>query len=166
MIRMRSNPAGIERLRTRTQAILLSDADKGGPLLIELDRVHSRQARRAFTTQGASTGAAWKPLSPGYAKWKRKVKPGRRILVFNGDMRDRYTMPTNANHIREYVRPFTYRFGVVSEKAWRHETGTGEGRQVLPRRSALTKTAEDYRQFVAQLRTFYLKRVRQVLRHL
>jgi len=166
MVGLRSNPAEFQRLRLMCDSILLSDGDKGGPLLVEMDRVHSRQARKAYTTQGASTGAAWKPLSERYRQYKRKARPGRKILVFNGETRERFTMPTNPNHIREYVKPFTYRFGVASEKAWRAETGTGEGRQVLPRRSVLDKTAADYSQFVEALRTFYLKRIKQVLRHL
>lgn len=166
MVTMRVNQPGIQRLKTLTQALQLDDADKSGPLLIEMDRVHSRQARRAFTTQGGSAGSVWAPLSPRYREWKKKARPGRRILVFDGDMRDRYTMPSNANHIREFVRPFTYRFGVASEKAWRHETGTGVGKQRLPRRSVLHKTSDDIRQFRAALLLFYRKRIRQVTRHL
>jgi hypothetical protein len=166
MVRMTPNKRELERLRKRTAALLISDRERQGPILVALDRVHSQQARRAFTTEGVSTGSAWKPLSKGYAAWKRRVKPGRRILVFSGDMRDRFTLPASANHIREWVRPWTYLFGVASTKAWRHETGTGEGKQVLPRRSVLAKTAADLKQFTEAFASYYIKRTRQVLRHL
>lgn len=166
MVRMQSNPAEFQRLRMRTEALMLSEADKRGPLLVEMDRTHVRQVTKAYTTEGASTGRAWERLSPGYAKWKRRHFPGRKILVLTRDTRERFTQPTNAAHIREFKTPFTYIFGALSEKQWRHETGTGTGRQRLPVRSVLTKTQADYAAFVTTLRVFYQKRVRQVLRHL
>lgn len=165
MVRMRYNRAGIERLRTLTGGLLLTDADKAGPLLVELDRVHTRQSRQAFVSEGASTGSVWARLSPRYQAWKRKARPGRKILVFDGETRDRFLMPTNPNHLREYVKPSIYRFGVASEKAWHHENGIGEGTQRLPRRSVLRKTAAQYQEFTKAFVAFYIKRMRQVLRH-
>lgn len=165
MVSMRIVPGGFERLRTLMQAVTLTEGDKKGPLLVEMDRTHRRQTVQAFKTEGASTGLAWQKLSPRYAEWKRKVKPGRRILVFSGDMKERYT-GAGANHIRRFIRPFTYAFGVISDKAWRHETGTGEGKQRLPRRSVLHKSAADLREFVETLKQFYVKRLQQATRHL
>lgn len=44
-----------------------------------------------FDTLGASIGETWSPLSPPYAAWKQKVRPGRPTLVFDGDLRDDLT---------------------------------------------------------------------------
>ncbi len=47
--------------------------------------------RKLFSTQGASGGRRWKPLSPAYKKWKRKKRPGRKIMTFDGKLRDSLT---------------------------------------------------------------------------
>lgn len=46
---------------------------------------------RVFDTLGATIGETWSPLSPPYAAWKTKVRPGRPTLVFDGDLRDSLT---------------------------------------------------------------------------
>jgi hypothetical protein len=163
MVTIQPSPKGIERLRTKVEALRLTPADKAGPLMVEMDRECSRQFRQAFTTEGATSGSRWPDLSPRYAAWKRKVRPGRKILVFSGDTRERFLMPTNSAHVRQFIPPFTYRFGAASEKAWRHEYGVGEGKQRLPVRSVVRKTANDIKSFQRVLATFYIKRLRQVV---
>lgn len=50
--------------------------------------------KRQFTQQGtAETGGRWAPLSPPYARYKAKRRPGRPILVFDGDLRDSMIRP-------------------------------------------------------------------------
>lgn len=167
MVTMRSNPAEFKRLRTRTEAMLFSDGDKAGPLMIVMDQEHIKQVRRAYGTEGATTGqGSWPRLSPRYAAWKRKAYPGRRILVRTRETFQKFVQPTSASHIRRFIQPFTYAFGAASEAQWRHENAAGVGRQVLPRRSILAKTGQDLQGFQRALVGFWTKRVRQALRHL
>lgn len=165
MAGMRPNPAGFARLRTLTEALSLSEADKRGPLLVEMGREHVRQVTRAYTTEGASTGAAWARLSPGYARWKAKAYPGRKILVRTRDTRARFEQPSNPAHIREFIPPFSYQFGAASNVQAAHEYGVGSPGQRLPVRRLLRKTQADLAAFRKVLVQFYIKRVRQVLRH-
>lgn len=167
MVTMRSNSSEFKRFRTRIEALILSDADKSGPLMIVMDREHIRQVRRAYGSEGATTAQGpWPRLSPRYAAWKRKAYPGRRILVRTRETFQKFVQPTSASHIRRFVQPFSYQFGAASEAQWRHENAAGVGGQVLPRRSILAKTANDLQGFNKALLGFWIKRVRQVLRHL
>lgn len=45
----------------------------------------------AFTTNGASNGSAWKPLSPNYKQWKVRHGMPFGILVRTGALRASYT---------------------------------------------------------------------------
>lgn len=164
MATMRANRGGIERLRSKLAAVQLTDADKAGPLLIVMDQEAVRQNRRMFATEGAFTGTPWAALSPRYAAYKRKVKPGRRKLVFEGDTKDSFLTPTNPNHYRKFVPPFTYLLGATGEKAWRHNTGTGVGKQRLPVRRLNAKTPENIKAFYQAVAGYYIKHVRRVLR--
>lgn len=47
--------------------------------------------REQFATQGARGGSAWRPLEPGYARWKATVRPGKPILQFDGDLLESFT---------------------------------------------------------------------------
>ncbi|ALY10280.1 hypothetical protein SONNY_12 [Arthrobacter phage Sonny] len=50
--------------------------------------------KRQFTQQGTpETGGRWAPLSPPYARYKERKRPGRPILVFDGDLREGMTVP-------------------------------------------------------------------------
>lgn len=165
MVRMTSNPSEFKRLRTRVEALSLSDADKRGPLMIEMDREQVRQITRAYTSEGATTGSVWARLSPGYARWKAKAYPGRKILVRTRDTRARFEQPTNPAHIREFIPPWSYIFGAASSVQAAHEYGIGSPGQRLPIRRLLKKTEADLVAFQKTLVTFYIKRVRQVLRY-
>jgi hypothetical protein len=165
MVTMRPNPGEFKRLRTRTEALLLSDADKRGPLMVEMDKEHVRQVTRAYTSEGASTQGGWPALSPRYAAWKKKAYPGRRILVRTRETRNRFTQPANPAHVRQFIPPFSYQFGARSAVQTKHEFGIGDPGQKLPRRSILTKTSADLAAFTRTFLQFYTKRVRQVLRH-
>lgn len=163
--RMRSNTAGFKRLRTRTEALLLSDADKAGPLLVEMDRENVRQVTKAYTTEGESSGGFWARLSPGYARWKRVAYPGRKILVRTRETRTRFTSPSNPAHIRRFLRPFSYVFGAFSAVQAAHEYGIGDPGQRLPVRPVMRKTPADLAAFRKALLAFYVKRLRQIYRH-
>jgi phage gpG-like protein len=51
--------------------------------------------RDQFQTEGRHYGPGWATLDPKYRKWKEKRRPGRKILVFNGDLKDA-AAPTTA----------------------------------------------------------------------
>lgn len=55
----------------------------------------------AFDTEGSSNGARFVPLSPKYKAWKEKVRPGRTILKFNGDMYEALTESSSPFAMRE-----------------------------------------------------------------
>lgn len=165
MVRMRSNPAGFERMRTLTEGLILTDADKAGPLMVEMDKEQVRQVTRAYTSEGVTSGGAWARLSPGYARWKSRAYPGRKILVRTRETRERFTQPSNPAHIRQFLPPFSYQFGAVSGVQAAHEYGIGSPGQRLPVRRILRKTQADLAAFQKVLVDFYIKRVRQILRH-
>lgn len=48
---------------------------------------------RQFDEQGSVETGKWSPLSPPYGRWKARVRPGRPILVFDGDLRREMTVP-------------------------------------------------------------------------
>lgn len=163
--RMRPNPAGITRLRTLVQAARLDDSDKAGPLLIEMSREHVRQVTQAYTSEGAASGSVWARLAPGYAAWKSKRFPGRKILVRTGETRARFTKPGNPAFIRMFLKPWRYQFGAVSAVQTAHEYGIGSPGQRLPVRSILRKTPANIAAFQKVLVLFCVKRLRQIYRH-
>jgi len=61
-----------------------------------------KKERKLFATEGASGGAKWKPLSPAYAKRKKRKKPGRKILAYEGDLRRGLTGRRHADHVARY----------------------------------------------------------------
>ncbi|WNO25833.1 hypothetical protein SEA_ALTADENA_11 [Arthrobacter phage Altadena] len=42
---------------------------------------------RVFAQQGSAETGRWAALSPRYGAWKARVRPGKPILVFDGDLR-------------------------------------------------------------------------------
>ncbi len=50
-----------------------------------------KNERRLFATQGGSGGPKWPKLSPAYKKRKRKLRPGKKIMVFDGRLRESLT---------------------------------------------------------------------------
>lgn len=49
--------------------------------------------KRQFDEQGSVETGKWSALSPPYARWKARVRPGRPILVFDGDLKREMTVP-------------------------------------------------------------------------
>ena len=94
---------------------------------------------RNFGAQG--TPEKWRPLSPKYAKWKSRVRPGRQILVFDG------TMYASLRGVRNGTGPGTIRqiypkraeFGTMVPYAIYHQTGTRK----MPARKPVQLTEED-----------------------
>lgn len=77
---------------------------------------------RQFTQQGSpEVGGTWAPLSPPYARWKAKRRPGRPILVFDGDLRDSMTKVNNGVY-EVWNRGFVV--GTAVPYATYHQNGT------------------------------------------
>jgi hypothetical protein len=170
-VRLRPNNAGFERLRTLMQAVILTDADRRGPLLIELSDTHVRQVRRAFASAGATVdGGPWPAWRPRYAKWRKKVAGvhGRSMMRLRGPYRGRgpsqlfvrSTQRGNPNFIRRWLGGMRFAFGFADDVGAYHQDGAGR----LPVRSVIDKTEADFAEFVDRLVSFYRKRLAQVYR--
>ena len=161
MVKVTVHPERFERLRTKMQAIALTQADRSGPLLRELDREHIRQVRKAFTTEGDSVPSGpWPSLSPRYKKWKLAQVGRKKILRFKDVLFRKATNAGHPDHLRIFTPPFKYGFGFRDEPGHRHEAGDPP----LPRRSLVEKSEADYQRFIAVLTVFWHKRIRQVER--
>jgi len=57
-LRFTPKPEAFRRLRSTVDALELSNADKAGPLLREMDLVHVRQVKAAFSGEGATVPTA------------------------------------------------------------------------------------------------------------
>ncbi len=170
----RTDHEGIERMRELTEALILTEKDRAGPLRIVMHKEHARQVKQAFQTEGASTGMGkWKGWSPSYAAWRaslpgspsgRRLGPGfgSKILVLGGEMKSKATKVSHPDFVSLFKKPFTYSFGVRDEKAVKHENGPSFG---LPRRSFIQKTPGQLEHFNLELTNFWKKRIRQVLRN-
>jgi len=69
--------------------------------LSAFDRSFREHERALFSSEGASGGAIWAPLSPKYAARKRRRWPGRRILTATGRLR-RSLVQSDPEHVREW----------------------------------------------------------------
>jgi hypothetical protein len=163
--RMRVNGPAFERMRTRTQALMLTDGDRAGPLLRALDTVHAAQVRRAFSSQGASTGLSWSPWSAGYAAWRAKhPRLGKSIMRLTDTLYEKATSVLHGNHIARWMGALRFDFGFIDEPGYIH-MNTEAARGKMPLRSALIKTERDHQEFVDRLVTYWRARIQQALRH-
>jgi phage gpG-like protein len=81
-----------------------------------------------FESEGGYVGK-WAPLSPGYARYKQMVRPGRPIMVFNGDLR---ASLTSGRHRGSVFQPLqqSLKIGTSIPYAPKHHFGDGR----LPQR--------------------------------
>lgn len=99
---------------------------------------------RVFAQRGTAETGRWAPLSPDYKRWKSHVRPGKPILVFDGDLRDGMTrMDKGVTEV--WDRGMTV--GVVSKIAGYHQTGTGR----MPARKLLGRQADKDSQQMAKI---------------
>ena len=163
--RVTINPNAFPRLRTKNQALGLTDGDYSGPVLTVIGQVHRKQENRIFATQGsAGAGGAWPKLSPAYAKRKRKDGFGSRILVRTGAMKSALTTPGNPNYYQAFQRVgalAVFLLGGFSRIAGYHRRGTPPQK----RREMLNKTAAQIAEIRRALFDWYKLRIQQVQRH-
>ncbi len=187
-VRIDTNPEGFKRLREFNEALGISVGDLKGPILVVLGRVHIRQQKRIFATEGAAGGTGrWTALEPSYAARKRKLRGRSKILQLTGDMKKRFTAPASPYYHQRYI-PLTegrgiFAFGAHSSVAMAHlmgnpafasqRVGPTKARAIfggvaprLPVRNVIAKTVEQ----VVELRKRFVdwyrnERVPQVMRH-
>lgn len=90
---------------------------------------------RVFAQQGSAETGRWSPLSPRYGAWKARVRPGRPILVFDGDLREAFT---SMQHGVSEVWDRGMVVGAASAIARYHQDGT----PTMPARPILGRAAE------------------------
>jgi phage gpG-like protein len=76
---------------------------------------------RQFKEEGTSETGRWAPLSPLYGRWKARVRPGKPLLVFDGDLKKTMTVPGKGIYI---VRPTSMTVGTAIPYAKYHQNGT------------------------------------------
>lgn len=168
------NMKAFPRIRTRIDALLLQEADFRGPILTRLGQLHRDQEQRIFGSEGAAGArGSWPALSPAYAAHKRRKVGRKRILVWSGDMKERFISPSRPEYVQSFIptgrAAGLFQFGAASVLAGYHFAGgtsthrsrpkKGSGktyRVVLPRRDMVTKSPaqilEMQKEFIAWYR--------------
>lgn len=68
------------------------------------DAVVRKYETELFASEGVTGGTYWAPLSAAYAKRKNKKRPGRKTLVYDGDLRRSLTTLKNPEHVSTYAK--------------------------------------------------------------
>jgi phage gpG-like protein len=106
---------------------------------------------RQFDEQGSVETGKWSPLSPPYARWKARVRPGRPILVFDGDLKREMTVPGQGVY---QVWRSGMTVGTDIDYAKYHQNGTPG----MPARPLIgTPRESDRRQFAKILQRFIVE---------
>jgi phage gpG-like protein len=96
---------------------------------------------RQFREEGSVETGKWSPLSPLYGRWKARVRPGRKLLVFDGDLKRSMTVPGKGIYI---VRSNSMTVGTSVPYAIYHQKGT----PTMPARPLIgSPRKQDTRQF-------------------
>ncbi len=112
-----------------------------------------KNERRLFTSQGSSGGSPWKVLTQDYRKWKKKVRPGKKIMVFDGGLRRSLTRATEPSYVQFSI--FSKRgdskivVGTKDVKAAWHgpKSGNPLANPNLPVRDVLAHTGKQIREY-------------------
>lgn len=93
-----------------------------------------KMERSRFDREGAFGDTRWAPLSPKYKKYKDRVRPGKRILQFDGDLYTAMTGGVGFHHVRSKAR---LEYGTEKVRYARfHQTGT----RIMPARPPIRLT--------------------------
>lgn len=161
-LRIDLDRTAFDRLRSCADALVITQGDLAGPVLVRLGQEHRRQERRIFASEGGEgSQGKWPPLSPAYAERKSKSVGRKKILVWSGDMRDRFIRASRGEYHQRFVRTGSasghFEFGAQSEIGTYHFHGVDESRTskpkssgktpkvfrwVLPKRDMVSKTAD------------------------
>lgn len=164
---MATNTSVTNRLRSALDLLAINSEDLGTLVLRRVGAVHRAQQAQIFASQGAVGGRGpWKPLAPRYAAWKARVKPGAKILVFSGDMKERFVNLGRPEHVETFVPTGPgagyYLLGARSDRAAAHLYG-----RALPVRDPITKSPAQVAELRQTIADWYRnERLPQVLRHI
>ena len=183
------NRQAFPRIRSAADAFLITAADLRGPVLTRLAQEHRKQEARIFATEGRESGASWPALSPKYLERKRralsharrrqkaaktkgkKAKRARpagsgrgspislKILIWSGDMRERFLSPSRPENIERFIligpakapTGGVFQFGAQSDIAAYHFAGN----EFLPVRDMVTKSPDQIAKLQAALVRWY-----------
>lgn len=158
-----------DRVKTLAEAVRLS-VTSVSHATIEVDKVFRRRELEIFASEGAARGTPWPELSDnppgrGYASWKKKNYPGKKILQLTGKLREAFVQKESPQHEASYYngpRGWIMRFGAFGPWHWQYhyEGGSIVGRP--PVRNMLASDAESIRQMRSEAITVlrpYVKRV-------
>lgn len=101
-----------------------------------------RHSAALFKTEGADGGTRWPALSAAYKKRKAKLRPGRKILVFDGELRRAMTMVNHPETIATWYpgpKGIVVKLGTQNAKAAWHGDTT-QHNPVLPVRSVVQRS--------------------------
>lgn len=116
-----------------------------------------------FSREGASGGPRWAPLSEKYRKRKKRVRPGRKILVFDGTLRSSLSNASAEGNITDWYRGSKgvfLRFGSSNPVGAYHAPGQYHNPN-LPIRDPIQRTdgqIAQYRKLIGQVMTPYVVR--------
>lgn len=99
---------------------------------------------RVFAQQGSPETGRWAALSPRYGRWKARVRPGRPILVFDGELRE--SMISVRKGVYEVWNKGMV-VGTVADYARYHQDGT----PYMPARPLLGRTAKKDSRHMAKI---------------
>jgi hypothetical protein len=95
--------------------LLVSDLRPFWPMVVPL---FIGWMREQFQTEGAFGGRPWERLSPEYSLFKERVRPGKGILQFDGDLRRAASQPLRS------ATPTVLTLTIDDPKAEFHQEGT------------------------------------------
>jgi hypothetical protein len=128
---------GLERARRAVEEGVAQIDGRGAvPVWLgEVADVDAKQNVAAFTSQGVKTGRKWAALSPAYAKVKRKMRPRKGILVWDGNLRRSLAEVSDPAHIVR-MQGRIISLGTRHKLARWHQDGTGR----MPARPPVRKS--------------------------
>lgn len=147
-------------LNELVKMMIPNDQNMATELLPLVDKQFRKNQRQTFASEGAFSGSRWSPLSPRYAAYKQRVKPGRKILAFSGRMRRSFTNNSNPEHATLYAKGGVMWFGTMVPYAKYHR-GSYRGRPVRDPIRQTTKMVKTYSNVV---RKWMVPRMRRIAR--
>lgn len=124
------------RMETRLRGVE-SRAEHLQPVWLQVREDWVEGNARRFRNEGRiGKGRPWRPLSPAYAKRKKKLYPGAKILVRTGALRSSLTTSLDVNEIRDQSMAIGSRSKVGQYH--RHGANRSRGGRLPSRKPVLT----------------------------
>ncbi len=150
----------------KLKELMALDAKTMAAIARDIDIQFVKNERRLFATEGASGGPKWITYqSVPYERFKKRVRPGRKLMVFDGDLRKTLTNRNAPGHALSWTlkpRP-SVSVGTNDIKAAWHgpKAGNPLANPRLPVRDVLQHTPKTEAKYYASIRrTFKFKKER------